>query len=318
MFTTKLAKLASLFAATMMVFSLAVVGDAEARMGGSFGSRGMRTYSAPPVTTTAPYAAAPIQKSMTTPGKPNVGTQAAQVGQSRPGFWGGFGGGLLGGMLFSGLFGMMFGAGFGGFGGVFTAIIQILLLGWLISWAVRRFSRRPATDNGMAYAGSNYGSASGSGANGYGSGSSQSARPANRDEIGVKTADLQRFERLLAVVQDAFSREDHAGLRRLSTPEMVSYLSEELAENATRGVRNQVSDLKFLSGDVAESWREGGRDYATAALRWSARDVLIDRTTGAVVKGNPDRPVEATELWTFVRERGGGWKLSAIQEARRS
>jgi len=46
--------------------------------------------------------------------------------------------------------------------------------------------------------------------------------------------------------------------------------------------------------------------------------VLVDRSTGAVVKGDPDRPAEATELWTFVRERGGDWKLSAIQEARRS
>jgi hypothetical protein len=49
-----------------------VAADASARVGGgsSGGSRGMRTYSAPPVTRTAPNTAAPIQRSVTQPKKP--------------------------------------------------------------------------------------------------------------------------------------------------------------------------------------------------------------------------------------------------------
>jgi predicted lipid-binding transport protein (Tim44 family) len=27
-----------------------------------------------------------------------------------------------------------------------------------------------------------------------------------------------------------------------------------------------------------------------------------------------DQPTEATEVWTFVRHRGGNWELSAIQQ----
>ena len=56
-------------------------------------------------------------------------------------------------------------------------------------------------------------------------------------------------------------------------------------------------------------------DYATAALQYSSRDVTVDRATGRIVDGDADEPTETTELWTFVRQRGGDWKLSAIQEA---
>src|SRR5690606_11950362 len=44
-------------------------------------------------------------------------------------------------------------------------------------------------------------------------------------DITLEPADLDMFERRLGEVQRAFADEDHAGLRRLSTPEMVSYFS---------------------------------------------------------------------------------------------
>src|SRR5262249_5490270 len=43
--------------------------DARAGRGGSFGSRGSQTFSAPPSTTTSP-GARPIERSMTQPGQP--------------------------------------------------------------------------------------------------------------------------------------------------------------------------------------------------------------------------------------------------------
>ena len=94
-----------------------VAADANARAGGGFsgGSRGARTFSAPPSTQTAPNAAAPMQRTLTQPGKTNTVGQTA----ARPGL---FGGGLLGGLaagfLGAGLFGLLFGHGFfGGMGG---------------------------------------------------------------------------------------------------------------------------------------------------------------------------------------------------------
>jgi predicted lipid-binding transport protein (Tim44 family) len=95
---------------------------------------------------------------------------------------------------------------------------------------------------------------------------------------------------------------------------MLSYFSEQLSDQASRGVENRVENVELLKGDVEEAWREDGFEYVTARLRFRAIDYTVERGTGRVVEGDANRPVEAGEVWTFVRSRGGGWLLSAIQQ----
>src|SRR5256884_898070 len=127
------------------------VSEADARVGGggSSGSRGSRTFSAPPSTTTAPGTAQPMNRTFTQPGSPGMGAPAA-AGAARGGFFNRPGMGLLGGLaagfLGAGLLGMLFGGGmFGGLGGmasIFGLILQIgliILVGRLaMSWWQRR------------------------------------------------------------------------------------------------------------------------------------------------------------------------------------
>jgi len=329
--------LAAIFAATEY---------AEARRGGlgGFGSRGSKTYSAPPTTQTAPERAAPVQRSMTPqPGQaqpaqtqraaPGAAGQAANA--QRPGLFGGFGGALLGGLMLGGLVGMLFGGGLGGFAGFLGLILQVGLIVLLISLAMRFFRSRqqPATagpnpfertphqpePNQSAPQATPF-SFGGAGSRGSGSGRSESggsaaqtfAQPETRP-YEATTEDLDRFEVMLAEVQDAYSREDYAALRQLATPEAMSYLAEELGELASAGKKNVVSDVKLLQGDVAEAWHEDGKDYVTVAMRYSAVDYIAKRDSGDALSGDPDAPAESTEVWTFVRSSGGEWLLSAIQ-----
>ncbi|WP_421914343.1 Tim44 domain-containing protein [Mesorhizobium sp.] len=323
-------RFAALLAGLFLAFSMVAIDHAEARRGGSFGSRGTRTYQSAPPTNTAPAPTAPVERSMT----PNTGTNTAarqpQVSPQRPGFMSGFGGTMMRGLLLGGLIGLLVGQGFGGLAGMFGFLLQALLIGGAIMLAIRFFRSQSARGPAPALAGA--GNAGGSGFEnraatprdsgnapsftipGFGGGSGGST-PADSDEITLARTDLDTFQHLLTEVQEAFGREDHAALRRLVTPEMVSYLSEELADNAQNGVKNEVTEVSLLQADVAESWREGDRDYATAALRYESRDVTRDRTSGKVVDGNADHPTETTELWTFTRQNGSDWKLSAIQQA---
>jgi predicted lipid-binding transport protein (Tim44 family) len=133
--------------------------------------------------------------------------------------------------------------------------------------------------------------------------------------VSLQPTDFQAFERALAAIQDAYSREDVAALSRFMTGEMAGRLSADLAANQQRGLRNDVSGTRLLQGDLSEAWREGATTYATVAMRFSAIDVMIERSSGRVVSGDPVRPVEATELWTFRREGFGAWILSGIQQA---
>ncbi len=66
---------------------------------------------------------------------------------------------------------------------------------------------------------------------------------------------------------------------------------------------------------MSEAWREGNVEYATVAMRYSAIDVMVDRTSGAVVEGNPNEPVESVELWTFTRDR---WRRVATRRYSRA
>ena len=311
MFRSRWFRLSALFAILLTAFSLTAVGTAEARFGGSFGSRGMRTYQSVPSTPTVPYTTGPVQRSMNTGSTYNPGYYNSGFGY-RPFGFGGLGGWLLGGLLFSGLFGMIGGGwgGFGGIGGFFPMLIQLLVIFFVVRWLFRRFS--PA--GGPGFGGpSGYGYARNDWrpGTGYGPGPSTASRG---DEIGVTNADLNVFETRLSQLQDAYSREDYDALRKITTPEVMSYLSEELGQAAAKGLRNEVFDVKLLSGDVAEAWREGSDEYASAAMRYESRDVMRDRATGALVSGE-DRVVERREVWTFVRHNRGEWLISAIQGA---
>jgi predicted lipid-binding transport protein (Tim44 family) len=297
------------------------VSAADARVGGgmSSGSRGSRTFAAPPSTSTAPSTAQPFNRTFSQPGSPGMGAPAATTGG---GFFnrGGMGRGLLGGLaagfIGAGLFGMLFGGGlFSGLGGLSSILGLLLQIGLIVlvvrlamSWWHRRNASAPAyagaaADGGPAGTGPQPSPRSGLGF-GLGSGSAP---------LEIQPADYEAFERLLSEIQAAWTNEDLAKLRTLATPEMVSYLNEDLEGHRSRNEVNRVSGTKLLQGDLAEAWREGNDDFATVAMRFSMVDKTLDRATGRLVGGS-EQPVEVTEVWTFLRPRGGNWELSAIQQ----
>lgn len=297
-----------------VVLSLALplmiaVSAADARVGGgsSYGSRGSRTFSAPPTTSTAPNAARPLDRTMTQPSRPGASAPATGGFFNRPGM--GMLGGLAAGFLGAGLLGMLFGGGmFGGLGGLSSIIGLVLQIGLIVliaRFAMSWWQRR----NKPAYAGPTPGpDVQANSRSGFGFGSGSNAPP-----LEIAPSDYEAFERLLGEIQTAWSNEDVNTLHTLATPEMVSYFTEDLRANDARGVVNKVSNVKLLQGDLAEAWREGNTDYATVALRYSLIDKTIERAGGRVVEGG-DQPQEVTDVWTFARVSGGKWELSAIQQ----
>ena len=226
-----------IFALTAVALTLGItVADvAEARRAsGGFGSRGTRTYSAPPATQTAPTGTQTINRSMT----PNTGTStgpAAQPGTNRatpgmqqtqqaarPGFFGsgGFGRSMVGGLIAGGLLGMMLGHGFGGGFGFLGMLLQIVLIAGGIMLLMRFLANRRqpgyaggAPGNAGRYNGVNARMASGSqsapagnAAPGYGTRGPVQAAPAQAvaagtDDVGLSGADFDRFEAMLTEVQ---------------------------------------------------------------------------------------------------------------------
>jgi predicted lipid-binding transport protein (Tim44 family) len=270
--------------AIAVVLSVAVpvmfaISAADARPGGG-GSRGSRTFSAPPPTATAPNAAQPLNRTITQPGSPGMAGPAAAGAAAKGGFFNKPGMGMLGGLaagfLGAGLLGMLFGGGlFSGLGGlssIIGLILQIGLIFIVVKLAMSWWQRRHAPAAASAYAGPAPGAAVGPGGplnslrTGTGFGLGSGSAP-----LEIQPADYEAFERLLGDVQTAWSNE-------------------------------------------AEAWREGETDYASVAMRFSLVDKTLERGTDRLVAGS-EQPIEATEVWTFVRRRGENWELSAIQQA---
>ena len=298
---------------------------AEARPGGgrSSGSRGSFSSSAPAPTATTPGGGQSFQRSAgpTAPSYANPGMGAAAAQAARPSFARNMMMGIGAGLLGAGLFGLLSGSGFFGglasLAGMFGFLLQIALIAGIVMLAIRFFRRRsePALAGaGAPYARQGYDAPpAAQRMGGFGMGGVAAAAP-KPEQIELAGEDFNSFERLLGEINAAYSNEDEAALRQRVTPEMFGYFDEDLTENVRRGVVDRVSDVKLQQGDLSEAWREGATDYATVAMRFSLINAVYERSTGRVVDGSATVPQEAKEYWTFLRERGGQWKLSAIQQ----
>lgn len=285
----KLLRSAGLLLALAIGASLLLPANAEARAGArhggvhlSIGSRGARTYERNLGQPLHTYTHAPAP---------------AAAGGLHHSFMAGLFGGFLGASLF----------GHGGRGGLFGLILLLVLV--FVLWRARGL-----------WAGSWRGRAAPARSFSGPIPAPRAAVPPDRGrDIALPDADLDAFQRLHAAIQEAWNQADLARLAQLTTPEMLRWFSGELSRNAAAGVRNVVSGVVLLKGELSESWEERDRQYATAYMRWRALDYTVRLGRAAsdpdlVVSGDPRVPVEAEEVWTFMRRRGGPWLLSAIQQ----
>jgi predicted lipid-binding transport protein (Tim44 family) len=294
----------------------AIPADARVNSGLSLGSRGTHTFSAPPGTASSPYGAAPIQRSLTPQGGSTyAGSSFSNYGYGhsygmRPGS--AFTSGLMGGLLGAGIGGLLFGGGFfhgmHGGSGVLGLLLQLFLLYMLARWAFRRFAGGLSMAGAGMYGRMLYPGAVPAAARPGLFGGGRKGRP-----ISLDSSDFRSFTEVLRHVQAAWTAHDITALRTLATPEMVGYFAEQLAEQASRGVRNQVTDVRLEKGDLSEAWTEGTRDYATVSMTFSMIDATLD-SVGRVLDGSLTERVTATEFWTFLRAPRSNWILSAIQQ----
>jgi predicted lipid-binding transport protein (Tim44 family) len=326
-------KMMQLALAGMLAVGLAMTpGDADARAGGSksSGSRGSKTYTPPPATTTTPNAVKPVERSVApapaqqpqaaqpqAAPKPAAAAPAAPAAQ--PSFFQRhpFLSGLMGGMLGAGLIGMLMGGGFGGFAGMagfLGLLLQVALIGGIGYLLYSFFRKRQEESHAVAggpKADLNERLARIADAPIGGSAATAMDVP---DKLGLGPDDYDSFERLLLRVQSAWSKGDIDSLKDAATEEMLGYFRDDLAENKAKGMANKVDDVKLEQGDLAEAWAEWTDEYATVAMRWSAIDRMVSLADGKTVEGNEHVRTEATEIWTFRRHTGGAWTLSAIQQ----
>lgn len=301
--------------------------DGWARVGGggSFGSRGSRSFSAPR-STPAPTPMAPLQ------GGRQYGAPTAPAPAPSPfgggGFLRGMAGGLVGGMLGAMLFRSLGFAGNGSMGGG-IGLLDILLIGLLLYglyWFLTRKRREAAAEptEGPYYRESQpgpYGQAPGA-APAY-----EPAAPADEREVGLghlrqmdPSFDEKRFTDgcldQFFRIQGAWANRDMTGVRTLLTEELYQKFTSEAEQLKAKKQINRLDNIAVRTVDIVEVWQERGEDYITVKIYANLLDYTVSETSGELVAGSRTEPVKFSEYWTFTRPVGNNpWKLSAIQQA---
>ena len=304
--------------------------DARAGRGGSFGSRGSQTYSAPPSTATSPTAR-PIERSMTQPGQPGGALAAAPVGcRRRPAAcsagrasWAACSRASSAPACSACCSAMASPAGSAASPRCSASCCRSASscsIGYLLwTWWQRR--NQPALANGPSLSRHvNSGDLrhrsfrirvrrTGGGGSALAAGG---ARPAPT-RSALTPEDFNTFERLLGEMQAAYSAEDLGRLRARATPgDGVLLLPRTWRRTPARGVVNQHLRREAAAGRSRRSLaRRRHRLCHRRDALFAQRPDGRPRQRHAWSRGGPD---EATEVWTFMRVRGGHWLVSAIQQ----
>ncbi len=307
-----------IFSVVLALFALSLwTVDAWARAGGgSSGSRGSRSYSAP--ATPSPSPVSPSQSAA--PTSPQSAPQ--RPGGLFGGLMGGIGGFLLGGLIGSLLFGGMGGGLFGGIG-----LLEILIIAGLIYFAMSYMRRHQEVELPPATGGAYSGGSSWS----PGTQSTASATveaPAVGDDLDRGIRNIRQMDAafdpatfpetatdLFFKVQAGWMSRDMGPARDLLTSEMYAGMQKDCDRLRAQRRINRLENIAVRSTEVTEAWQEGGQDFVTVRFLANLLDYTVDEATGQVLEGSRTEPVKFEEYWSFVRPVGPNrWKLSAIQQ----
>lgn len=293
---------------------------ARAGGGGSFGSRGFRSYSSPSRNYYRP----------TTPTQPRPEPQSPLAAPTPTPFGGGgfmrsMAGGLLGGFLGGMLFRSLGFAGFGGMGGGFGLMDLVILggIGLAIYWVVKQRSQ-PAPTEGP-YQRTGFGERE---PERY-QGTASQATMVQEGDLDQGIAHIRQmdpgFEEgrfreactdLFFKVQAAWGNRDLEPIRTILTPEIYTQLGADVMRLRNERKINRLENIAVRSVELTEAWQERGQDYVTVRFLANLLDYTVDEGTSQVVDGSRTDPVKFEEYWTVTRPVGPNpWLLTAINQA---
>ncbi len=330
--------------AALLVYSVAVLVEARVGGGGSLGSRGSRSFSAPVRPSTpspgngfgqgsaspSPYASPYSQRREEPFSRPTPFPQSSPYGGG--GFWRSVGGGLLGGFLGSMMFRSFGGGGYSGYGGYGggwggPGLFDLLLLG-LLGYAAYRFLTQRSTGSSRYDAAE--GPSLGRGYDRYDAQEPVMSLPAAQQRDLAEGIEQLRvldpgFEQsrfcdqamdFFFRLQVAWSARDLSPLQALLTDELTAQLQADADRLKREGKINHVENIAVRTCELTEAWQETGQDFATVYFYANCLDYDVSESTSEVVRGSKLEPSKFEEYWTFTRPAGRGpWKLSAITQA---
>lgn len=122
---------------------------------------------------------------------------------------------------------------------------------------------------------------------------------------------LQGARGAFQMIVEAFAKGDTATLRPLLSDEVYENFARAVRDRQAAGETLETRIDRIVDADVVEARLDGRTALVTVKFVSEQMNVVRDRA-GAVVDGDPDAAVEATDVWTFARNtraRDPNWSL---------
>jgi predicted lipid-binding transport protein (Tim44 family) len=138
---------------------------------------------------------------------------------------------------------------------------------------------------------------------------------AGADRSFVATAFVEGGKKAYEMIVEAFARGDRDTLHNLLAKDVFDGFATEISARERRGETAEARVASIASALVDDAKIDHGKAYVT--LRIAAKLETARRgRDGQIIEGDPTRPVDIVDLWTFARDlssRDPNWKLVATE-----
>lgn len=123
---------------------------------------------------------------------------------------------------------------------------------------------------------------------------------------------LSGASRSYELVLKAYAEGDALTLRKLLGPEAAAAFCSAIHERREKGESMTLDLVRIRDLDIVDV--SLAADQAEITVRFTSELIAATRVGDAVIDGDPERIVKATDLWTFarhLRSRDPNWKIIA-------
>lgn len=126
---------------------------------------------------------------------------------------------------------------------------------------------------------------------------------------------VEGAKKAYAMIVEAFAKGDRETLRNLLSPEVFDSFAAEIVARERRGETAEAHVVSIEAATVEAAKVELRKAQITLRFVVELQSVRRD-SAGAVIEGDPARPLQIVDLWTFARDvaaRDPNWKLVSTE-----
>jgi hypothetical protein len=136
----------------------------------------------------------------------------------------------------------------------------------------------------------------------------QSAAVANQvraiDPFFTEALMREKVANLYVEMQEAWESQDWAPMRARMTNDLYNQMGRQLQELINRGLINRIDNIAVMNVALSHFYQDDQHDILTIRLSTRITDYTVERATGKVVSGDPNREKFMTYDWNMIRSRG--------------